>query len=360
MQHKSQKMELNTRNRIMLFPKLNKIIIVVFAIAFILVALYGYRLFGYIFDENVKNAGSITIPEDATFEQVLDSIHKQDILINEKAFKWVAKKKNYPTFIKAGQYVFTKGMNTNAIINMLKAGNQKPVTITFNNLRFMTDLAGKVAKYISPDSTTLIHYLESPEVIAKYGFNEHSFHAMFIPNSYEMYWTTTPEQFVDRMHAEYKRFWNRQRKAKADSLGLTPVQVITLASIVQEETIKADEKPIVAGLYLNRIKKGMLLQADPTVKYALGDFSIQRVLTKQLEVDSPFNTYKYAGLPPGPINFPEISSIDAVLNADNNKYLYMCAKEDFSGYHNFARTLSQHNANAERYRNALNQNKIYR
>jgi UPF0755 protein len=290
----------------------------------------------------------------------LDSINKQDILINEKAFKWVAKKKNYPAFIKSGKYVFDKGMNTNVLVNMLKAGNQTPVTVTFNNLRFMEDLAGKVAKYIAPDSVMLISYLTSPAVIEKYGFNEHSFHAMFIPNTYEMYWTTTPGQFIERMNAEYKRFWNRQRMAKADSLGLTPVQVITLASIVQEETIKAEEKPIVAGLYLNRIKKGMLLQADPTIKYALGDFSIQRILTKQLGIDSPYNTYKFTGLPPGPINFPEISSIDAVLNADNNKYLYMCAKEDFSGYHNFAQTLSQHNANAERYRNALNVNKIYR
>jgi UPF0755 protein len=344
----------------MLFPKLNKIIILVFAVAFIIAALYGYRLFSYVFDENVKNAGSITIPENASFGQVLDSINKQDILINEKAFKWVAKKKNYPAFIKSGKYVFDKGMNTNVLVNMLKAGNQTPVTVTFNNLRFMEDLAGKVAKYIAPDSVMLISYLTSPAVIEKYGFNEHSFHAMFIPNTYEMYWTTTPGQFIERMNAEYKRFWNRQRMAKADSLGLTPVQVITLASIVQEETIKAEEKPIVAGLYLNRIKKGMLLQADPTIKYALGDFSIQRILTKQLGIDSPYNTYKFTGLPPGPINFPEISSIDAVLNADNNKYLYMCAKEDFSGYHNFAQTLSQHNANAERYRNALNVNKIYR
>lgn len=352
-------MELNTRNRLMLFPKLNKFIIIFFAIAFVLVGLYGYRLFNYVFAENVKNPGSITIPYDASFEQVLDSLRKLDILENEKAFKWVAKKKNYPSFIKPGKYVFDKGMNSNSLINMLKAGNQKPITITFNNLRFMADLAGKVSKYIEPDSAKLISYLESPKVIAEYGFNEHSFHAMFIPNSYEMYWTTTPEQFVSRMHAEYKRFWNSKRLAEADSLGLTPVQVITLASIVQEETIKPDEKPIVAGLYLNRIHKGMLLQADPTVKFALGDFGIKRILTRHLEIDSPYNTYKFAGLPPGPINFPEISSIEAVLKPDNNKYLYMCAREDFSGYHNFARTLAEHNANAERYRNALNENRIF-
>lgn len=352
-------MELNTRNRILLFPKLNKILIVIFAVAFIVAAITGYRLFNYVFAANVKNPASITIPYGASFEQVLDSIRIKDILENEKAFVWVAKKKDYDKAIKPGKYVFDKGMNSNVLVNMLKAGNQIPVIITFNNLRFMEDLAGKVSKYIAADSTELINYMKNPAVIAEYGFNEHSFHAMFIPNSYEMYWTTTPEQFVSRMGAEYKRFWNDKRKAEADSLGLTPVQVITLASIVQEETIKADEKPIVAGLYLNRLNKGMLLQADPTVKYAWGTFNIKRILNSHLAIDSPYNTYKYAGLPPGPINFPEVSSIEAILHADRNKYIYMCAREDFSGYHNFARTLAEHNANAERYRSALNENKIF-
>lgn len=359
MELKFEKMELKKRNHILLFPKLNKILIIIFAIAFVVTALIGYRLFNNIFAVNVKNPASITIPYGATFEQVLDSIRAKNILENEKAFIWVAKKKDYDKAIKPGKYVLDKGMNSNALVNMLKSGNQIPVTITFNNLRFMEDLAGKVSKYIAPDSTELLNYLKNPAVIAEYGFNEHSFHAMFIPNSYEMYWTTTPEQFVSRMSAEYHRFWNDKRKAEADSVGLTPVQVITLASIVQEETIKADEKPIVAGLYLNRIHKDMPLQADPTVKYAWGTFNIKRILKSHLAIDSPYNTYKYSGLPPGPINFPEISSIEAVLHADKNKYIYMCAREDFSGYHNFARTLSEHNANAERYRNALNVNQIF-
>lgn len=352
-------MNLNTNNRIMLFPKLNKLLIVVFAIAFILAGLRGYQLFNYVFDENVKNPGSITIPHDATYEQVLDSIRVLDILVNEKAFRWVAKKKNYPESIKPGKYVFDKGMNTNSMINMLKAGNQKPIAITFNNLRFMEELAGKVAKYIEPDSAELIAYFRDSTVISRMGFDAYSFHAMFIPNTYEIYWTTSPEQFTERMKAEYERFWNNDRKAKAEALGLSPIEVITIASIVQEETIKADEKSIVAGLYINRIRKGMLLQADPTVKFALGDFGIKRILTRHLEIDSPYNTYKFAGLPPGPINFPEISSIDAVLNPDDNNYLYMCAREDFSGYHNFARTLREHNANAQRYRQALDQNQIW-
>ncbi len=352
-------MSIKTKNRVILFPRLTKALIIFFAAAFIAVGFKGYQLFQYVFEENVKTPGSITIPTDASFDQVLDSLRAQDILIKEKGFIWVAKKKDYPDLIKPGVYVFDLGMNNNTMVNMLKAGNQKPVSITFNNLRFMEELAGKVAQYIEPDSLELITYLRDPNVIQQMGFNEYTFHAMFIPNTYEMYWTTTPKQFVERMKAEYDRFWNSERKSKADSIGLDPTEVITVASIVQEETIKPEEKPIVAGLYLNRIERGMLLQADPTVKFAVGDFSIQRVLNKHLEIDSPYNTYKYAGLPPGPINFPEISSIDAVLSADDNKYIYMCAREDFSGYHNFASTLSEHNRNAQKYQQALNSNHIW-
>jgi len=352
-------MDLKKKNRTMLFPRLNKVLIILVSIAFIIAGLKGYQLFKYVFDDNVKIPGSITIPREATFGQVLDSIRVKDLLRNEKAFKWVSRKKDYPEHVKPGKYLFKKGMNTNAIVNMLKAGNQKPVSVIFNNLRFMEELAGKVSKYIEPDSSTLLAYLSDTSVIIKMGFNPYSFHAMFIPNTYEMYWTTTPREFTDRMEAEYNRFWDKDRKAKAEALGLNPVEVITIASIVQEETIKEEEKPVIAGLYLNRIRKGMLLQADPTIRYALGDFSVKRILTKYLEIDSPYNTYKYAGLPPGPINFPEISSIDAVLNADRNKYLYMCAREDFSGYHNFARTLQEHVRNAKRYQQALNDRQIW-
>ena len=352
-------MNLKNSNRIILFPKLQKGLIIFFAIAFVIAGLRGYQLFEYVFADNVKNPGSITIPKEATFEQVLDSLRVQDILENEKAFKWVSKKKDYRENIKAGKYVFDKGMNTNQIVNMLRSGEQKPVAVIFNNVRFFDELAGKVASYIEPDSLQLLNYLDDTTMIRDMGFNKYSFHAMFIPNTYEFYWTTTPEQFVERMNAEYQRFWNDDRLEKAKAIGLTPVQVSTLASIVQEETIKADEKPRVAGLYLNRLRKGMLLQADPTIKFAIGDFSIQRVLNKYLEIDSPFNTYIHKGLPPGPINFPSISSIDAVLNAEDNDFLYMCASDKFNGYHNFARTLRQHNLNAKKYREALNENHIW-
>ncbi len=183
---------------------------------------------------------------------------------------------------------------------------------------------------------------------------------MFIPNTYEVYWTTSPVNFAKRMKIEYDRFWNNGRLEKAGRLGLTPVEVSILASIVQEETIKKAEKPVVAGLYINRLKRGIPLQADPTLKFAIKDFTIKRVLNKHLETDSPYNTYLNAGLPPGPINFPEISSIEAVLNYKKHNYLYMCAKEDFSGYHNFSSTLAEHNRNARRYRNTLDSNSIWK
>jgi UPF0755 protein len=352
-------MNLKNRNLIMLFPKLNKILIILVTIAFIIAGLRGYQLYRYAFESNVKRPGTIIIPYEATFDQVLDSLRTKGILENENAFKWVSKKKDYPNHIKAGHYLFQAGQATNNMVNMLIAGNQKAVSVVFNNLRFMEELAGKVSRYVAPDSSALIAYLTDSTVISKMGFDKYSFHAMFIPNTYEIYWTTTPEKFTKRMRAEYDRFWNEDRKAKAETLGLSPVEVITVASIVQEETVKEEEKPIVAGLYLNRIRKGIPLQADPTIRYALGNFGIKRILTKYLETDSPFNTYKYTGLPPGPINFPEISSIEAVLNAKEHNYIYMCAKEDFSGYHYFSRTLREHTQNARRYQQALNDHKIW-
>lgn len=350
---------METKNKLILFPRIGKAIIIIFAIAFILAGLQGYKLFRYIFNENVKNNFILTIPEEATFKQVTDSLEVNDVLFNYKAFKWVSKKKKYPELIKPGRYLLETGMNTNELVNMLRIGKQHPVKVTFNNIRFKENFAAAVAKYIEADSLDILSLFYDTTLINEFGFNPETFRVMFIPNTYEVYWTTTPLNFFKRMKIEYDNFWNESRREKAEKLGLTPVEVSILASIVQEETIKKEEKPIIAGLYLNRLKKGIALQADPTIKYAIGDFSIRRVLNSHLEMDSPYNTYKNAGLPPGPINFPEISSIDAILNCEQHNYLYMCAKEDFSGYHNFARTLSEHNRNAEKYRQALDENKIY-
>jgi UPF0755 protein len=232
------------------------------------------------------------------------------------------------------------------------------VGVTFNNLRTREDLAGKISRYLQTDSLSIINLFYNEALIQRFGFTPQTFKAMFIPNTYEFYWTTNALGFAERMKSEYDRFWNKQRLEKAHFAGLNQVEVIILASIVQAETAKTDELSRVAGLYINRLKRGQLLQADPTVKYALGNFGLKRILNVHLEVESPYNTYKYAGLPPGPINFPEISTIDAVLNYEHHDYLYMCAKEDFSGYHNFAKTLNQHNLNALKYQKALNENGI--
>ncbi len=353
-------MPINQKNRVLLFPKIGKFIIIFVAIAFIVVGVRAYQLYNYVFQENIKTSYILYISDSTTFKQISDSLHINNILINEKAFKWISKKKGYPTAIKPGRYHFKKGMNTNQIVNMLRAGNQEPVDVTFNNVRFKEELAGKVSKYIQADSVSILNLFFDEKKIGDFGFDTETFRAMFIPNTYEFYWTTSADEFAKRMKTEYDKFWDEKRIMKANQIGLSPVEVIILASIVQSETVKPDEMKRVAGLYLNRLKRGILLQADPTIKYAVGDYSIKRVLNKHLEIDSPYNTYKYVGLPPGPIMFPEISAIDAVLNSEKHNYLYMCAKEDFSGYHNFAKTLSQHNRNAAKYRAALNKKRIYK
>lgn len=353
-------MSIEQKSRAMTFPKVGKFIIIFFAAAFILVGARAYQLYRYVFETNVKNDYVLLITKEDNIASISARLEEEMVLNNYKAFKWVAKKKKYKDFIRPGRYKIEKGMNTNALVNMLRSGAQQPVNITFNNVRFNHELAGKVSKYIKADSVSILELFDNEEQISDWGFNKESYRAMFIPNTYEMYWTTSAEEFAQRMKKEYDRFWNETRLSQAAKMQLTPAEVSTLASIVQSETIKADELKTVAGLYVNRLQKNIPLQTDPTIKYALGDYSIKRVLNKDLEIDSPYNTYKYAGLPPGPICFPDITSIDAVLNYEDHDYLYMCAKEDFSGYHSFAKTLRQHNRNADKYRKALDARGIYR
>ncbi|MFW5756097.1 MAG: endolytic transglycosylase MltG [Tangfeifania sp.] len=353
-------MTIDKKNKLLLFPKVGKFIIIFFSIAFLVAGVRAYQLYNYIFKPNVKTEQAIIIPEDATFQQVVDSLQAHDVLINYKAFRWVSKKKNYPDAIKPGHYLFRKGMNTNQIVNNLRAGIQEPVDVTFNNVRFKEDLAGKVSRYIQADSVSILMLFMNDELISEWGFTPETFKTMFIPNTYEFYWTTSAVEFAERMKVEYERFWNSSRRQKAEEIGLTPPEVTTLASIVQEETNRVEELQRVAGLYINRIQRGIPLQADPTVRFALGDFTVKRILNKHLEIDSPYNTYKYAGLPPGPINFPEVVTIDAVLDYEDHNYLYMVAKPDFSGFHNFSTTLAEHNRNAARYRAALNKRQIWK
>lgn len=274
------------------------------------------------------------------------------------AFAPLMKHYKYDQRVKPGNYAIRPGDSMRDICLRLLSGNQTPVKLVLPSVRTLDRLAGAVSKQIMTDSAAVMDLLTDVRFLDSLGYTSETIPCLFIPNTYEVYWTMSPEQFVTRMVKERNAFWTPVRTAKAKALGLTPNEVITLASIVDEETVKNDEKPMVAKLYLNRLKRGMLLQADPTVKFALGEFELRRILYVHLQTNSPYNTYKYAGLPPGPIRIPTISAIESVLNPANHSYLYMCAKEDFSGYHNFATTLTQHNVNARRYQQALNRRGI--
>ncbi len=285
---------------------------------------------------------------------------KHEILKDLESFLWVANKKNYKN-IRSGRYEIKSGMSNNELVNMLRSGHQKPIKLTFNNIRTKQELASKVSQKLELDSIELMVLLNNNQFLTPFKFSNITIISMFIPNTYEFYWNISAEAFFKKMNKEYEKFWTKERLEKAEKIKMSPIEVSTLASIVQaEQSIHNDEKAKVAGLYINRLKKGMLLQSDPTVVYAIGDFSIRRVLNRDKEIDSPYNTYKYTGLPPSPINLPEISSIDAVLNYANHNYIFMCAKEDFSGYHNFSKTTHQHMIYARRYQRALNKKKIYR
>jgi UPF0755 protein len=260
---------------------------------------------------------------------------------------------NYDENVKGGRFVLRKNMTNLQAIRTLRSGRQEPVRITFNNVRLISELAEKITKNLSLTPTEFEAALIQFAKNNPYGFNKDNIISMFIPNTYEVYFNISSEGLIDKMHEEYDKFWSDERKEKAKQLGLTPFEVSTLASIVQAESIRPDEAPVIASLYLNRLKKGIALQADPTLVFAVGDFSLKRILNEHKAVDSPFNTYKYPGLPPGPINMPTIGSIDAVLNPAATDYYYMCAKEDFSGRHNFTNSYEEHMRNAAKYQRAL-------
>jgi UPF0755 protein len=302
----------------------------------------------------------VNIPENASFSQVMDSVKANLEIKNQKLLEWIAKKKRYPDLVKPGKYVFDGSLSYNELINILRGGRQTPVKITFSNIRTLNELAGRFGGQIEPDSAQILSFFSDPENYRSDGFTREDIISVFIPDTYEFYWSTSTVKLYNRMLREYRRFWNRERIQKSESVGLTQVEVSTLASIVDQEAAKQDEKPRIAGVYINRLKRGIPLQADPTIKFALNDFTINRILYKHLEVDSPYNTYKYSGLPPGPIGCPSIEGIDAVLNAEKHDYLYFAAKADFSGYHNFSRTLSEHNRYANQYQRELNKRKIFR
>ena len=338
-----------------------KIIIILISAVFLSAGYYAYSSYKDFFKPNTKFNKTLYLPTGSDYKTLTDSLKKFNILNDFKAFEKTARIKNLKKHIHSGKYLIEKGMSNNEIVNMIRSGRQTPVKLTFNNVRTINEFAGKVSKMIEPDSVSIVNILNDDDFIKQFGFNRQNIIAMFIPNTYEVYWNISAEDFIKRMNKEYKRFWNDERKAKAKKLNLTLKEVSILASIVQaEQAAHPDERPKVAGLYINRLKRGMLLQSDPTLIFASGDFTKKRVLNKDKEIDSPYNTYLYPGLPPGPINMPDISSIDAVLNYQHHNYIFMCAKEDFSGYHNFSTNARQHGIYARRYQQALNKKKIWK
>jgi UPF0755 protein len=337
--------------------RIRRIIVIVFGLLIVIALVIGYRLFQTVMKPSVRTpegkSFSLYVPTGASYDQVLDSLKRHDLIGDLHGFEWLAQKKSYPEHIHPGHYLLKNGMSNNQLINMLTGGLQTPVKVTFNNMRDVKMLAGRISQQIEADSLSIVSLLTNPDSLNTMGFNTKTIPALFLPNTYEFYWNTSAKKFVDKMHQEYDKFWNAERLDKAKAVGLTPIQVSTLASIVDKETNKTDEMARIAGVYLNRLRNGWLLQADPTLVFAVGDFELKRVLNIHKEVESPYNTYKYAGLPPGPICIPSLASINAVLNPEKHNYYYFCAKEDFSGYHNFAKTLSEHTRNAERYQRAL-------
>lgn len=334
-------------------PKKKLILFLVGSTLLITFTFYAYQIF---YTPNIlvdRNDQIFIIESGATYRQVQENLGRGRFVNDMVSFSFLARLYDYDKAIKPGRYHLRRNMTNLQALKILRAGIQEPVDITFTHVRLISELGTRITKNLSITPEQFYNALNEFIATNKEGFNSDNILSMFIPNTYEVYFNISAEDLVARMNKEYNRFWNDERKRKADSLGLSPIEVSILASIVQAEAVKDDEAPSIAGLYLNRLKKDIALQADPTLVYAVGDFTLKRVLNEHKEVDSPYNTYKHAGLTPGPINMPRIVMIDAVLNAKSHNYIYMCAKEDFSGYHNFSSSLSQHLINARNYQRAL-------
>lgn len=332
-----------------------------YAIAFLLVVgafavLLAYRYYHRVYAPNVEYASGkeyLYIPTGADYEQLLAIITEKKVVRNMEAFDWVAVQMNLPENVHPGKYRLEKNMNNYQLVKKIRGGLQEPVRIVINKFRLKQDLAGFVARKLEVDSLALLADLNDEENLKNLDLTAETSMALIIPNTYEFRWNTNATQFMQRMKKEYDRFWTEDRKSKAASLHLSLPEVITLASIVEEETNYQPEKSMVAGVYLNRINNGMMLQADPTVKFAMKDFTLRRILNIHLSFSSPYNTYLNKGLPPGPICTPSINTIDAVLNTGQLDYLYFCANPDKPGTHSFANTYQEHLLNARRYQQWL-------
>lgn len=311
---------------------------------------------------------AISAPDDETYLYIHTGWEYDDLnaalaesgyIKNMKAFDWVAGRKNLEAHIHPGRYAIFDGMSNDSLINLLRSGKQSEVMLTFQAKRTLADLAGAIADQLEPDSVSFYQALMDTSLMDSLGFTTQNWIGMFIPNSYRFFWNTSPRQFVERMHREFLNFWNEERRIKLKSTGLNVDELMTLASIIQDETARVQDMPRIAGVYMNRLDKGIKLQACPTVIYAWGEPRIRRLLNKHLRIDSPYNTYIHRGLPPGPIRMASIQAIDACLNYERHNYLYFSAKEDFSGETVFARTYREHLNNARKYQRALNEREIY-
>lgn len=345
---------------------IKKILVAVALLGIVGLGIFSWYIYDVIFSPNTafsEETAEVYIPTDATYAEVREQL--APLLEDPSEFDLVAQKKGYADNVRAGKYVLRKGMSNNDMINNLRSQNV-PVWVSFNNQERLEDLAGRISTQIEADSTELIEAMKDSAFLAQNDLDLRNALSMYIPNKYEFFWNTSAEEFRERMQTEHSRFWTEERLQKAEKIGLSPKEVMVLASIVQKETAKVDERPKVAGVYMNRIKNGWKLDADPTVIYALKDrlqnfdTIIRRVLYKDLTLDSPYNTYKYKELPPGPIAMPDISSVDAVLNYEDHDYFYFVADVQNFGYHKFAKTLAQHNRNKREYVEWINKQKINR
>ena len=330
--------------------------LIVFLLFSILLISFGFYAWQISFTPNIlvaKQPRPLIIPRGATFKDVQAILHKGDYTQDLISFSFLAKLMDYDENVKPGRYLLKPNLSNIQAIRLLRAGIQEPVNVTFNNVRLTPDLSEKITRNLNMTPAEFEAALIKFTMGNREGFNKDNILCMFIPNTYEVYFNVSPDDLIARMHSEYEKFWNAERRQKAEAIGLTPIEVSILASIVQAESVKKDEAPIIAGLYINRLREDIPLQADPTLVFAVGDFTLKRVLNEHKEIDSPYNTYRNRGLPPGPVNMPEVFALDAVLNHTVSDFLYMCAKEDFSGRHNFTHSYRQHVINAQKYQRAL-------
>lgn len=329
--------------------------------ALLAVVLYfAYILFmPNIFPKSEKKA-YLCLPDSSKFEDVITLLEKKATVTNTSAFRQVASLLHYGDKVRPGRYEFKSGMNNFQLVRILRSGRQTPVQLSFNNIRTKEQLAARLSEQLMADSTSILNLLNDSAFLATYHLNPNTSISLFIPNTYEVFWNTNAKALFERMNREYNTFWTDERKAKAAAIPFTQSEVSTLASIVEEETNNKKDRPMVAGLYINRYKTGMPLQADPTVKFALRDFGLKRILFGHLRINSPYNTYKNIGLPPGPIRVATPNGIDAVLNYTHHNYIYMCASETLNGEHKFASTWEEHSKNAKKYQQELNNRKIFK